>query len=1155
MHKYVGKKILLYHITRCKYTTNMEITDINANTFSKFLYFSNPGTENLQKKDSDKSSLNVNKSPDSHLSTDNVKDAEGEPNVRINDFGIQMINYDLFSKLFHRKNVDVDQSKITDCVKELQANNLFINETKIAPEVNLKLPKLRGGSIEEHFYNIGRELSYPYKKLLLKLMKGIPEVPEFWNLQPGWTRYSKNGFCKVNYPLEDAIVIDIEVCCKAGAFPTIATAVSSEAWYGWVSSELLAGDKTFKQYLNSTDKLIPLESSQRIKGFDLPASLLKHRIAIGHNVSFDRSKIKEQYWLEQTGMRFLDTMSLHVCVSGVTSYQKALLKAGVGEEEWTKLSALNSLSKVHNLYCGGELDKESRDLFISGSLDDIKVHFQEGMSYCAQDVVATFNVFKKVFPIFLERFPHPVTLAGMLEIQTAYLPVNKNWTKYISDSNNAYEDLDIEAKCLMSQCANDVCDLLHNDNYKKDLWMWDQDWSCKQLKMKKIKGMDKNCISKNNDNLGSVEVTDSVNCEKNCGFTTIILDNSNDKYHFKNLEGGDIVSEVFDSLMIKYSSILLKEKLLPSRTPYFPGYPEWYRKLCNPPDIVDWVPEPTLIATGLKITPKLLHLTWDSLPVHHEKGEGWGYLVPYKTVIGIEKEGSVPIEKLTKHFLRLNRDKLCSCSVYENKSHFFCKRKSYNKGSKLCKADLGFSCGLVKLPHKDGPGYNVGNPLAKDFINKFSENALSSDSIWAKRIIEINRMLSYWRNSRERIEKQFVCWLRTTDLPPSLQNEGDIGVILPHVVVCGTLTRRAVEPTWMTASNSSSERVGSELRSMVQAPPGYSLVGADVDSQELWIASLLGDAFAVGLHGATPLGWMTLNGQKADGTDMHSVSAKAVGISRNHAKILNYARIYGAGERFSQRLLKQFNEKIPLSETVEKAAKMMELTKGKKMFNLLNDVLPNLSQRVYNRDEALELCSLQGKEVDELFEKPKWLGGTESAMFNCLEMIANKPVPETPFLNCKLSRALEPRIDKNENNLPTRINWVVQSGAVDFLHLMLVSMRWFLGSKPRFCLSFHDEVRYLIQDEHKYEAALALHVTNLFTRAFCVSRVGMVDLPMSVAFFSSVEVDKVLRKESKDDNKTPSNPFGLSRGYSIPLGESLDIYQAIKKANGKIGNI
>ena len=44
-------------------------------------------------------------------------------------------------------------------------------------------------------------------------------------------------------------------------------------------------------------------------------------------------------------------------------------------------------------------------------------------------------------------------------------------------------------------------------------------------------------------------------------------------------------------------------------------------------------------------------------------------------------------------------------------------------------------------------------------------------------------------------------------------------------------------------------RVGSELKSLVRAPSGYQLVGADVDSQELWIASVIGDAHFAGIHG------------------------------------------------------------------------------------------------------------------------------------------------------------------------------------------------------------------------------------------------------------------------------------------------------------------
>lgn len=80
----------------------------------------------------------------------------------------------------------------------------------------------------------------------------------------------------------------------------------------------------------------------------------------------------------------------------------------------------------------------------------------------------------------------------------------------------------------------------------------------------------------------------------------------------------------------------------------------------------------------------------------------------------------------------------------------------------------------------------------------------------------------------------------------------------PKVITSGTLTRRAVEATWLTASNAYKDRLGSELKAMVQVPPGFNLVGADVDSQELWIASLIGDAHFAGEHGSTAFGWMTL---------------------------------------------------------------------------------------------------------------------------------------------------------------------------------------------------------------------------------------------------------------------------------------------------------
>ena len=50
------------------------------------------------------------------------------------------------------------------------------------------------------------------------------------------------------------------------------------------------------------------------------------------------------------------------------------------------------------------------------------------------------------------------------------------------------------------------------------------------------------------------------------------------------------------------------------------------------------------------------------------------------------------------------------------------------------------------------------------------------------------------------------------------------------------------------------------------------------------------------LAGCTALGWMALQGNKADGTDLHSKTANLVGISRDDAKVLlKYWYMYWIG--------------------------------------------------------------------------------------------------------------------------------------------------------------------------------------------------------------------------------------------------------------------
>ncbi|KAK3923273.1 DNA polymerase subunit gamma-1, mitochondrial [Frankliniella fusca] len=1048
--------------------------------------------------------------------------------TRINPCGIQMLPSSIYQHLFGKQNPPHTDKDVRSSQANLKKYGLKIDSATSVPEVDLKLPPLEGRNVEEHFLNIGKQQSEPYRLLIENLTEPLPEKPSVWELQAGWTKYVPgNPPLKVNFPEEDAIVIDVEVCQHEGPLPTLAIAASPTAWYGWVSSSLTNGGMSLMKEEYTTQHLIPLEniSSQKVSS---SKNLKKPKVAVGHNVMYDRARFREQYLLEPTGMRFVDTMSLHICVSGVTSYQKAILTrakklANSNQEELTESdeltpdaedlaslqasSSLNGLAEVLKLYCGKQLDKAGRDVFIDGTLHDVKCHFQSSMSYCASDVSATHDILRSLFPLFVKRFPHPVTLAGMLEISMAYLPVNRNWTQYIENSEQAFQDLGVEARFQLARRADEACGLLHGEKFRDDLWMWDQDWSLQELRLTKRKIKQK---EKTEEKDGVIkEMEEEADVEPH-----IILDELNRrKEEFE--EKLQTSSEVLSLIATGFQ--------LPLRPPHLPGYPTWYRKLCEPPKTDDWSPGPQLITTKMQVAPKLLRLTWENYPLHFIRGQGWGSLRPFDSnqMSCTEDSGGLPLQELVAYWNSIP-----------------CEKRKYGGDVEICKGVM-----FSRLPHKNGPGLRVGDPLGRDFIVKFSENVLAGDAV-AERMMDIARKLSYWRNNRVRIIEQLVIWLSSKDLPRNLEDEV-IGAILPQLIVCGTLTRRAVERTWMTASNISKERIGSELRAMVQAPPGYSIVGADVDSQELWIASLIGDAHASKIHGGTPFGWMTISGRKSEGTDMHSVTAKAVGISRDHAKVINYARIYGAGIPFAEQLLKQFNPSMTLKDAKSKARKMFSMTKGQRMYVPKTAFVGTVPNGPHSAYDATVIANQFGTDKKNLF-RLVWNGGTESAVFNRLEEIAYDRTPSTPFLGGRLSRALE---NQREKNLPTRINWVVQSGAVDFLHLLLVAFKW-LEPNARFCLSFHDEVRYLVPENRAHHAALSLHAAHLLTRAFCASRLGLTDLPLSVAFFTSVEVDKTLRKEAHDNCQTPSNPHGLLKGYGIPAGESLDIYKAIDKAGG-----
>jgi DNA polymerase gamma 1 len=128
--------------------------------------------------------------------------------------------------------------------------------------------------------------------------------------------------------------------------------------------------------------------------------------------------------------------------------------------------------------------------------------------------------------------------------------------------------------------------------------------------------------------------------------------------------------------------------------------------------------------------------------------------------------------------------------------------------------------------------------------------------------------------------------------------------------------------------------------------------------------------------------------------------------------------------------------------------------------------------------------------------------------------------------------------------MTSRINWAIQSSGVDYLHLLIISMDYLIrrfNIDARLAITVHDEIRYLVREEDKYKAAMALQVSNIWTRSMFSQQMGINDLPQACAYFSAVDIDHVLRKEVDMDCVTPSHP------EKIPHGESLGITQLLEK--------
>lgn len=409
-----------------------------------------------------------------------------------------------------------------------------------------------------------------------------------------------------------------------------------------------------------------------------------------------------------------------------------------------------------------------------------------------------------------------------------------------------------------------------------------------------------------------------------------------------------------------------------------------------------------------------------------------------------------------------------------------------------------------RVPHTDGDGINVGGVLSKDYLDDFESGTLSSDLPQAQELIRLAIKVSYWTSVRSRVRDQ---------LPIRAIDSTEMTIVIPQTVPHNTATNRAGERLWLTVPDPKPDKIGTEVKTRVQVESPWTFVSSDYDGQESVVASIFADC-QYRMAGSTQFGHSVLAGSKEDGTDMHSVTASTIGISRTIAKNCNYGMLYGSGAKTLAATICKGNKSILLADALSMGKKLIASKKGKKA----SAMSPNL------------------------------IGGSDSLAYNEMSRIANTPVPLNPLSGTRMSTAFRPKV-VGSDFFTMRNNWVIQSTGSAMLHAFLTAMEHLTrryGVRARFCMSVHDSVLFMCREEDADLVSALYQIAHLWSWAWLRYNYGICEMPHANAWFSSIEVDKIFRKSATASTVTVSQPHHEQDGRAHTITTLIPVLNSLR---------
>jgi len=388
------------------------------------------------------------------------------------------------------------------------------------------------------------------------------------------------------------------------------------------------------------------------------------------------------------------------------------------------------------------------------------------------------------------------------------------------------------------------------------------------------------------------------------------------------------------------------------------------------------------------------------------------------------------------------------------------------------------------VKHPDSPQKRVTDMFIKGFTTLFENGTIGSDSDLevAQILADMNSTIN-WKSLRQRLEDTTV-------------NMSDLGLCtIPGYKNSGTLTGRKTDKVWVVSPNPKRDRIGTELKSLIQAPPGYKFVSFDIDSQELRLFALLGDSVSK-VPGYTPLSASCLLGSKNDGTDVHTLSGKSAGISRQDSKVLVYGSIYGMGQQGAiEHLVRNGQE---LSQSTSKVDSFQTTLKGFKF----------------------------GDYPNQFFG-----GGLASESFN----VANSRL-SVPTLTENVFGTMLPFSLHTDDFVTTRFNWIIQSSGRDYLDLftsLLESKIKDAGIDARIVLTIHDECHLLVKEDDALSLVDWVFQCHALAWVYVCKCLELDSVPLDLLYPESVSIDTVIRKSPFEPCITPSQTVPIEPGIEI----------------------